>query len=102
MFVVPAMTPTVEASLLDGIRALMSVMPVAGAAVFLLGAILFLCTIRRDRAEAVCRSQRRSGWMRRAEDVQGRQASVPGNPLSPQGPTADHGLLSSHVKGTVP
>jgi len=101
MLVVPAITPSVDASLLGGIQALMSVMQVAGAVVFLLGAILFLCVLRRDRAEAVCRLPQGSGGMRQADDVRERPPSASGNPLSPRRPTADNGPLAGQVKSVV-
>lgn len=101
MLVVPVMTPAVQASLLDAVRALMSVMPVAGAVVFVLGAILYLCLLRRDRVEAVCRSRQGSSGPRNGDGCRERPASASGNALSAQMPTADNSLFAGQVKGTL-
>lgn len=101
MLVIPAMAQTVDAALLHGIQALMPVMQVAGAVVFVVGAILYLCALRRDRAEAVSRSPQCSGGMRRTDGVR-EWASAAGDPLSPRRPTAGNGFLAGRVKGTLP
>jgi len=52
MFIVPAMAPSVEESILGGAQLLMPVMSTAGILVFCLGVIMFLYVVARDRTEA--------------------------------------------------
>jgi hypothetical protein len=52
MLVVPAMTASVQDSIVGGIELLMSLMSTAGIFVFCLGVVMFLYTVARERTEA--------------------------------------------------